>query len=76
MKKIKLSNGTEVTMREPKVKDMRSANGISDEFEREIAMLVNLCEISEDEIDALPAQDFKKLDEALQSFLTYREKSV
>lgn len=70
MKKIKLSNGTEVTMREPKVKDMRSVNGISDELEREIAMIVNLCEMSEEEIDALPTKDFKKLDEALQGFLS------
>ncbi len=69
MKKIKLSNGTEVEMREPKVKDMRLVNGIADELDKEIAMLVNLCEMSEDEIDALSAKDFKKLDEALQDFL-------
>ena len=69
MKKIKLSNGTEVTMREPKVKDMRLVNGIADELEKEIAMLVNICEMTEDEINELSAQDFKKLDEALQDFL-------
>jgi len=51
MKKIKLSNGTEVTMREPKVKDMRLVNGIADELEKEIAMLVNICEMTEDEIN-------------------------
>jgi len=70
MKKIKLSNGTEVTMREPKVKDMRAVNSIADEFEREVAMLVNLCEMSEDELNDLSAKDFKKLDEALQGFLS------
>jgi len=70
MKKIKLSNGTEVTMREPKVKDMRAVNGIADELDREVAMLVNLCEMPEDEIDALSPKDFKKLDEALQDFLS------
>ena len=70
MKKIKLSNGTEVTMREPKVKDMRLVNGITDELDREVAMLVNLCEMSEDEIDNLSGKDFKKLDKALQDFLS------
>lgn len=70
MKKIKLSNGTEVTMREPKVKDMRLVNGIADELDREVAMLVNLCEMSEDEIDNLSGKDFKKLDKALQDFLS------
>jgi enhancing lycopene biosynthesis protein 2 len=70
MKKIKLSNGVEVSMRKPKVKDMRLVNNISDELEREIAMFVNLCEITENEIDDLSTQDFKKLDEALQDFLS------
>ena len=70
MKKIKLSTGIEVEMREPKVKDMRLVNGISDELDKEIAMLVNLCEMSEDEIDNLSGKDFKKLDEALQDFLS------
>jgi hypothetical protein len=57
-------------MREPKVKDMRLVNNMENELDKEIAMLVNLCEISEDEIDNLPAKDFKKLDEALQDFLS------
>lgn len=70
MKKIKLSSGVEVEMREPKVKDMRLVNGINDELDKEIVMLVNLCEISEDEIDNLSGKDFKKLDEALQDFLS------
>jgi hypothetical protein len=70
MKKIQLSNGVEVTMREPKVKDMRLVNNMENELDKEIAMLVNLCEIPEDEIDNLPAKDFKKLDEALQDFLS------
>ena len=70
MKKIKLSSGVEVEMREPKVKDMRLVNGITDELDREVAMLVNLCEMSEDEIDNLSGKDFKKLDEALQDFLS------
>jgi len=70
MKKIKLNNGTEVTMREPKVRDMRLVNGIENELDREISMLANLCEMSEDEIDDLSGKDFKKLDEALQDFLS------
>ena len=70
MKKIKLSTGVEVEMREPKVRDMRLVNGIADELDKEIAMLVHLCEMPEEEIDNLSGKDFKKLDEALQDFLS------
>ena len=66
--KIKLSNQT-VEMREPKVKDMRAVDGIESNLEQEIKMLVNLCELTEEEIDNLSSKDFAKLDEQLQIFL-------
>lgn len=66
--KIELSNQT-VEMREPKVKDIRAVDGIESNLEREIKMLVNLCELTEEEIDNLSSKDFAKLDEQLQIFL-------
>lgn len=70
MSKVKIElSGQTVEMREPKVKDMRAVDGIESNLEREIKMLVNLCEMTEEEIDNLSSKDFAKLDEQLQSFL-------
>jgi hypothetical protein len=70
MSKVKIELATQtVEMREPKVKDMRAVDGIESNLEREIKMLVNLCEMTEEEIDDLSSKDFAKLDEQLQSFL-------
>ena len=69
MKKVKLSN-KELTMREPKVKDMKNVAHIADDFEREITLLSNLCEVTPQEIEDLSMADFSKLDKALQDFLS------
>ena len=70
MKKIKLSTGAEVEMREPKVRDIKLVNNIKDEFDKEMALLSNLTEMSKEELEDLTMQDFSKLDEALQVFLS------
>lgn len=70
MKKIALSNGQIVEMREPKVKDMRFVKKETDEFEKEVALLCNLTQMTKEEIDDLSMKDFAKLDEALQGFLS------
>ena len=70
MKKIELSNGQIVEMREPKVKDMRFVKKETDEFEKEVALLCNLTQMTKEEIDDLSMKDFAKLDEALQGFLS------
>ena len=70
MKKIKLSNGVEVSMREPKVRDMRLVRDVKDDFEKELVLLCNLTEMPQDEIEELSMKDFSKLDEALQGFLS------
>ena len=57
-------------MREPKVKDIKMVSNIKDEFEKEIALLSNLTEMTHDEIEDLSMKDFSSLDEALQGFLS------
>ena len=69
MKTIKLNSGETIQMREPKVKDMKIVNGIDNEFDRELAMIVNLTGKTPNEIDELSMKDFSKVDEALKDFL-------
>lgn len=69
MAKIELSNKT-VVMREPKVKDIKMVNHIKDEFEKEIALLSNLIEMTPEEIEDLSMKDYSRLDEELQGFLS------
>jgi len=70
MKKIKLSDGKEIEMREPKVKDMKLVSDIADEFDKELALIVNLTGLTPDEVDELSMKDFNKVDEALKDFLS------
>ena len=70
MAKIKLSDGKEIEMREPKVKDMKIVSNIGDEFEKELALIVNLTGITPDELDDLSMKDFNKVDEVLKGFLS------
>lgn len=70
MKKITLSDGKIVEMREPKVKDVKMVNHIKDEFEKEIALLSNLTEITPEEIENLSMKDYTHLDGELQDFLS------
>jgi len=56
-------------MREPKVKDMKLVKDVEDDFEREIKLIVNLTEMTPQEVENLSMKDFNKLDKALQDFL-------
>ena len=68
MKKIELSNGKTVEMREPKVKDVRAVSFEKNEEERTYLLISNLTGISNDELNELSFKDFKKLDNELQGF--------
>jgi hypothetical protein len=70
MAKIKLSDGKEIQMREPKVKDMKLVSNIADEFEKELALIVNLTGLTPDEVEDLSMKDFNKIDEVLKGFLS------
>lgn len=69
MSKVKLSSGKTVEMREPKVRDMRAVKHIKDPEDRELAIFVNLAEMTEDEILDLPLKDYEKLQRAFEGFL-------
>lgn len=70
MKKITLSDGKTVEMREPKVKDMKMVNSVTDELERELALIVNLTGLTPEEVDDLSMKDFNKVDGTLKGFLS------
>lgn len=69
-KKIELSTGVIVEMREPKVKDMRLVRDIKDEEDRSIKLIANLTMMAEPEINELSMKDYKKLQDAFEGFLS------
>lgn len=70
MKKIKLSDGRVVEMREPKVRDMKNVKEITDEFDKELMLITNLTGLTPDEVEELSMKDFAKIDGALKDFLS------
>jgi len=52
MKQIE-ANGRKITMRPPKVRDMRAVSKIEDKVERELTLISNLTGLSPDELDEL-----------------------
>ncbi|MGS4946628.1 phage tail assembly protein [Meridianimarinicoccus sp. RP-17] len=69
--------GTEVqilTMRRPRVIDIRVAQEQSagDSARKELILLRNLLEITEDELDQVDIADYGKLQEALKAFMSPR----
>lgn len=70
MKKIELSTGKTVEMREPKVKDMMAVGDISNEMQREVNLVGNLTGMNPDEVADLSLGDYKKLQAELSGFLS------
>lgn len=68
MKKIEI-NGKEITVREPKVRDIRAVSHHASEEDKEVHLLANLSGMSVDEIDDLTVSDYKKLQKELHDFL-------
>lgn len=68
MKKIDLGNGKTVTMREPKVRDMVAVKHIKDDIDREMTLIGNLTEMSEEELSDLPWASYQQLQEAFKGF--------
>ncbi|MBL4775307.1 MAG: phage tail assembly protein [Mariprofundus sp.] len=68
MEKIK-SNNKEITMRERKVSDLVMLDRIEGEMGKLVALVVNLCELPEEEVLAMSAADFKPYREKANSFL-------
>ncbi len=70
MKEIILSNGKKITMRKPKVRDMRIVANEENEIEKEIKLISNLTNLTIEELDDMDLEDYRKLQEALMGFLS------
>lgn len=70
MKKIKLSTGVEVEMREPKVKDLRALTSILNEQEKELSLVSNLTGLTSIELDELSLKDYGLIKKELEGFLS------
>ena len=57
-KEIKISTGT-IKGRTPKVKDMQLVKDITNDIDREIALIGNLCEMTPSEVGDLELTDYK-----------------
>lgn len=68
MKKIDLGNGKTVEMREPMVRDMLAVKNITNDIDREMALIGNLTELSIDELAELPWAKYQELQEAFKGF--------
>lgn len=69
MKTIELSTKEKIEMREPKVRDIRLLQHVTNEEERTFKLIANLTMKSEDEINELCMKDYKTLQVGLVDFL-------
>lgn len=64
---------TEVTIRRPKVRDLRALEKIREpgatELDQSIAMTATLCDLPPDAMDEMDAADFASISEVLSGFL-------
>ncbi len=67
-KEIKLSGGKVVNMRAPKVRDMMLVKDISNDTDREIALIGNLTEKTQEELYELDLSDYVVLQKAFIAF--------
>jgi len=67
---IKITLGDkQVTMREPKVSDLKMLDSIEGEMAKEITLISHLCEIPIDEIEVLSYPEYKPFKNAVTDFL-------
>ncbi|NPA64850.1 MAG: phage tail assembly protein [Epsilonproteobacteria bacterium] len=74
VKHIKLTNSKTVTMRAPKVGDLRAIKGVQDEEERELALIANLTGLTQDELDEMELKEYRKLQAALMELGGFLER--
>ena len=67
-KKVTLSDGKIIEIRKPKLRDIRTHYGEPNPEERQVLILMSLSEMTSDELDDLPYEDFMKLLEAANTF--------
>lgn len=69
-KKVTLSDGTVVTVRKPKLRDIRAHFNEPNLEERQVQITGTLAQMTIDELDDLDMDDFNLLFEAATSFLS------
>ena len=74
MKEIKLSTGETIKMREPKVRDMMMVKDVQNDIDREIELLANITEKTEEELYDLSLSDYSQLQEAFKGFQLSKSK--
>ena len=74
MPKIELSTGKTLDMRRPKVRDMNMIKDIKDDLEREQALIMNLAELSKDELEDMDIYDYTLLQKELVGFTSTKPK--
>lgn len=58
-----------VTMRPAKVRDLKAVDGIPGDVAKTAALIVNLAELTPEQLDEIDGGDFSKLSEAVAVFL-------
>lgn len=61
---ITLTTGKEISLRTPKVRDIRAVSDIENDQEREFKLFCNLTGLTPDEMDDLDYQDYMKIQDA------------
>ncbi len=59
----------ELTLRRPKVRDIKAVNGIKDDFNKFLQMTANLAQISPSELEEMDAADMAKVSQVVGKFL-------
>jgi hypothetical protein len=70
MAKVTLSDGREIEVREPLVRDFLAVKQYKDEEEKGARLAGNLTNMSPEEIGALKFKDFLLIQKEIQSFLS------
>ncbi len=65
-----------VEMREPCVRDNLNVSKIKDEEKREITLLANLCNVTNDELENLSLGDYGRLTQAFLGFIGLPQPSL
>lgn len=67
---------SELTIRRPKMRDLKKAEGIKDELKKSVSMLANLAEIAPEAIDEMDPVDFNAASVIIARFLGVSEEAI
>lgn len=67
---------SELTIRRPKMRDLKKFEGIKDKFIRAITMLADLAEIAPDAVDEMDPIDFNAASAKIAAFMGVSEEEI